>query len=147
MSGWYPRGLLVHSSISVRFKSYLRGWLRRNCVVTGSDVTGSGPDRKLPEVTLVTDVCPAHARKWHFFPRFFFTIVVVQNVPLRMTGSSMTTGCDRKWRHGKWRHNIGSEGFPPFFCCFRIFSRFFVILCCTPRVFSTTSAFTLWYFY
>jgi hypothetical protein len=141
LSGWYPRGLLVHSSISVRFKSYLRGWLRRNCVVTGSDVTGSDLDRKLPEVTLVTDVCSAHAWKWQFFPRFFFTIVVVQNVPLRMTGSSMTTGCDRKWRH-----NIGSEGFPAFFGFFRIFLRFFVMLCCTPRVFSTTSAFSLWYF-
>jgi hypothetical protein len=29
------------------------------------------------------------------FPRgFFLTIVVVRNVPLRMTGSSMDTGCD-----------------------------------------------------
>ena len=28
------------------------------------------------------------------FPRFFLTIVVVQNVPLRMTRSSMATGCD-----------------------------------------------------
>jgi hypothetical protein len=27
-------------------------------------------------------------------PRLFFTIVVVQNVPLLMTESSMTTGCD-----------------------------------------------------
>ena len=25
---------------------------------------------------------------------FFLTIIVVQNVPLRMTGSSMVTGCD-----------------------------------------------------
>ena len=28
------------------------------------------------------------------FPRFFLTIVVVQNVPLRMTVSIMATGCD-----------------------------------------------------
>jgi hypothetical protein len=28
------------------------------------------------------------------FPGFFLTIVVVQNVPLRMTRSSMATGCD-----------------------------------------------------
>ena len=28
------------------------------------------------------------------FPRFFLTIVVVQNVPLCMTVSSMATGCD-----------------------------------------------------
>ena len=28
------------------------------------------------------------------FPGFFLTIVVVQNVPLRMTVSSMATGCD-----------------------------------------------------
>ena len=27
-------------------------------------------------------------------PAFFFTIVVVQNVPLLMTESSMATGCD-----------------------------------------------------
>jgi hypothetical protein len=27
-------------------------------------------------------------------PPFFFTIVVVQNVPLLMTESSMSTGCD-----------------------------------------------------
>ena len=27
-------------------------------------------------------------------PPFFFTIVVVQNVPLLMTESSMATGCD-----------------------------------------------------
>jgi hypothetical protein len=28
------------------------------------------------------------------FPRYFFTIVVVQNVPLLMTESSMATVCD-----------------------------------------------------
>jgi hypothetical protein len=79
--------------------------------VTGSDrrdVVG-------PEVTSVTEVRSAHAR---IIPRFFLTIVVVQNVPLRMTGSSMTTGCDV----------TGSEGsFRPFFGCFRIFSRFLAI--------------------
>ena len=37
---------------------------------TGNDVTGS------------------HS----IFPRLFLTIVVVQNIPLRMTGSSMDTG-------------------------------------------------------
>ena len=31
------------------------------------------------------------------FPRFFLTIVVVQNVPLRMT--NMATGCDVIKRH------------------------------------------------
>ena len=33
------------------------------------------------------------------FPRFFLTIVVVQNVPLRITGSSMATECDVIKRH------------------------------------------------
>jgi len=33
------------------------------------------------------------------FSRFFLTIVVVQNVPLRMIGSSMATGCDVIKRH------------------------------------------------
>jgi hypothetical protein len=47
--------------------------------VTGSDVfTGS-----------MLCACPeVHP------PPFFFTIVVVQNVPLLMTESSMATGCD-----------------------------------------------------
>jgi hypothetical protein len=40
--------------------------------VTGSEITGS-------------DV---------IFPCFFLTIVLVQNASLRMTGSSMATGCD-----------------------------------------------------
>jgi len=34
------------------------------------------------------------SRPFFGFSRFFLTIVVVQNVPLRMTGSSMATGCD-----------------------------------------------------
>ena len=62
--------------------------------MTGSDA---------PEAALtgsdVTEVCSAHA----------LTIVVVQNVPLRMTGSSMATGC---------------EGFPP---VFRVFSDIFEV--------------------
>ena len=44
------------------------------------------------------------------FPRFFLTIVVVQNVPLRMT--DMATGC---------------EGFPP---VFRVFSDIFEVFRC-----------------
>ena len=55
--------------------------------VTGSDVTGShvpgndmtGSDRM---------------RTRNRFPSFFLTIVVVQNVSLRMTRSSMATGFD-----------------------------------------------------
>jgi hypothetical protein len=102
----------IRNSTSARFKSHFGGsgirplrmrdrkwrtWCRR----TGSDV-GHGS-------TFCT--CPN-------FPAFFLSIVVVQNVPLRMTGSSMTTGCDV----------TGSEGsFRPFFGCFRIFSRFLAI--------------------
>ena len=37
---------------------------------------------------VITGVCSAYSRA------FFLTIVVVQNVPLRMTGSSMASGCD-----------------------------------------------------
>ena len=40
------------------------------------------------------------------FPRFFLTIVVVQNVPLRMTRSNMATGCDVIKRH------VTPKGFP-----------------------------------
>ena len=43
-------------------------------------------------MTSLPEVCPAHARKC--IPAFFLTIVVVQNVPLLMTESSMATGCD-----------------------------------------------------
>jgi hypothetical protein len=63
--------------------------------VTGSDITGSGPDRNevtWPEVTSLPELCSVHVRKC--IPAFFFTIVVVQNVPLPMTESSMATGCD-----------------------------------------------------
>ena len=55
--------------------------------VTESDVTGSGLDRN--EVTSLPEVCTAHARKC--IPAFFLTIVVVQNVALLMTESSMVT--------------------------------------------------------
>ena len=47
--------------------------------MTGSDLITRGMFCTCPEVH------PA---------LFFLTIVVVQNVPLRKTGSSMTTGCD-----------------------------------------------------
>jgi hypothetical protein len=49
--------------------------------MTGSGIHVTGSDRM---------------RNW--FPRFFLTIVV-QNVPLRMTGGSMVTGCDVIKRH------------------------------------------------
>ena len=60
---------------------------------TGSDVTGSGPERKY-----VLRMPGSGAR-------FFLTIVVVQNVSLRMTGSSMATGCDVTENH------VTSKGF------------------------------------
>jgi hypothetical protein len=43
-------------------------------------------------VTSLPEVCSAHARKC--IPAFLFTIVVVQNVPLLMTESSIAIGCD-----------------------------------------------------
>jgi hypothetical protein len=46
--------------------------------VTGSDVITGSMFCACPEVC----------------PRLFFTIVVVKNVPLLMTESSMATGCD-----------------------------------------------------
>jgi hypothetical protein len=49
-------------------------------------------ENKLWEVTLLPEVCSAHA--WKCTPAFSFTIVVVQHVPLLMTESSMVTGCD-----------------------------------------------------
>jgi hypothetical protein len=52
---------------------------------TGSDVTGSDPDR---------DWRYRKSRDCNRFPRFFLTIVVVQNVSLRMI--DMATGSDRR---------------------------------------------------
>jgi hypothetical protein len=78
------------SSISGKTKSHLR-W---------------NDEVELPEMTWNRD------RKWrqpcdrncvmrmrNSFLRFCLTIVVVQSVPLRMTGSSMATGCDVIKRH------------------------------------------------
>ena len=62
--------------------------------VTGNHVTGTGS-----HVTRIDRV-----RMCNRFPPFFLTIVVVQNVPLRMT--DMATGCDVIKRH------VTSKGFP-----------------------------------
>jgi hypothetical protein len=73
------------SSILAQFKSYFGG-------ATGSDVTGghvTGNDIIGGHVTGSDRV-----RTCSRFPRCVLTIVVVQNVSLRMTGSSMATGCD-----------------------------------------------------
>ena len=56
--------------------------------VTGNHVTGTGSHMN------GSDRVRMHNR----FPRFFFTIVV-QNVPLRIIGSSMATGCHTSTRH------------------------------------------------
>jgi hypothetical protein len=81
-----------------------------------------------------------------FFPALFFlTIVVVQNVPLSMT--YMATGCDvtESDLTGSMFCACPEVGVSrPFFGCFRIFSRFFAMLCSTPRVLFITSAFSLW---
>ena len=53
--------------------------------LTGSHVTGTGLNGS------------DRVRMRNRFPRFFLTIVVVQNVPLRMT--DMATGCDVSKRH------------------------------------------------
>ena len=52
--------------------------------ITGSHITGN--DRTGDRKCLL--------RMHNRFMRFFLTIVVVQHVPLRMTGSNMATGCD-----------------------------------------------------
>jgi hypothetical protein len=59
--------------------------------VTSPEAALTGNDVTLSHVTgsYVTTGC-----MFCVFPRFFLTIVVVQNVPLRITGSSMVTGCD-----------------------------------------------------
>ena len=43
-------------------------------------------------MTLLPEVYSAHSRK--YILAFFLTIVVIQNVSLLMTESSMATGCD-----------------------------------------------------
>ena len=53
--------------------------------------TGSGPDRG-------SMLCACKTGNDVTLPRFFLTIVV-QNVPLRMTGNNMATGCDVIKRH------------------------------------------------
>jgi hypothetical protein len=62
--------------------------------VTSLEITW--PEMTSTEVTwpeVIACACP------DFFPRFFLTIVVVQNVPLCMTGGSMATGSDVFKRH------------------------------------------------
>jgi hypothetical protein len=61
-----------------------------------------------------------------------------------MTGSSMANGCDVTESDvtgidatGIRRPKVGDS--PVYFDLFEV--------CCTPRVFSITSAFSLWYFY
>ena len=61
--------------------------------MTGNDVIWSHVTRTGSHVTGSYRV---RTRNW--CPRFFLTIVVVQNVSLRMTGSSMANGCDVTWR-------------------------------------------------
>ena len=86
------------SSIYVVTKSHLR-WC---CEVVLPEVTSPGPDRKGRHRNSLGSnmtgtrfcTCPGSA-----FQCFFLTIVVVQNVPLRMTGSIMATECDVIKRH------------------------------------------------
>jgi hypothetical protein len=70
--------------------------------LTGNDVSGShktGSDR---------------VRIHNRFLRFFLTIVVVENIPLRMTGSSMATVCAvEEWgsrKRNRKLHNIRHSG-------------------------------------
>ena len=78
------------SSISARFKPYFR-WCCEVLVpeVTSPEATLTGNDVTESHVTGSDHMCMRNQ-----FPHFFLTIVVVQNVPLRMTGSSLATGCD-----------------------------------------------------
>ena len=71
-------------------------------------------------------------------PRFFLTIVVVQNVPLRMT--DMAIGCDMTVSVTRSDVIKAEVGFPSLFSGVFGYFRFFAMLCRTPRVLSITSA-------
>ena len=89
--------------------------------ISGSDVTGSGPDRKWRQMKS-RDRKWRHNRKYvlhmpgRAFPRFFLTIAVVRNVQLCMTGSSMANGCDMNGSHVTGSDVI----FPAFFSYYSI---------------------------
>jgi hypothetical protein len=75
--------------------SHISGVLKG--IATGSNVTGSYPDRKWFHRMSHDQNWKSHDRNYvlrmrNRFPRFFLTIVVVQNVLLRMT--DMATGSD-----------------------------------------------------
>ena len=67
--------------------------------VTGSDVTGSQVTGKDVARNDVSHVTRSMFYACATVTMFFLTIVVVQNVPLRMTGSSMAIECDVIKRH------------------------------------------------
>jgi hypothetical protein len=86
------------SSIWARFKSYfgwIEGWIYRKWRHRNSrDRKWRHRKRSWPEVTFpeVARTGSDRVRMRNQIPRFFLTIVVVQNVSLRMT--DMATGCD-----------------------------------------------------
>ena len=112
-----PNIKVVYWDSSRNISGEQRGACHWVCV-TGSDVTGSGPDRIWRHVT-VNDVmtgsmfctCP----EWHS-RAFILTIAVVRNVQLRMTGSRMADGCDRNGSHVTGSDDTGNDViFPRFF--------------------------------
>ena len=117
-------------------QAIFRGGGRRSDHCAGPEVTGSGPDRKWRHGSMFC-ACTD-------FPYvFILTIVVVQHVPWPTWLPDVT------WPVNVTRSDVikPEVGFQPFFWCFLIFSRFFAMLCSTPRVLSITSVFSLWYLY
>ena len=94
----YNCGRWMLSSIWARFKSYfgwIEGWIYRKWRHRNSrDRKWRHRERSWPEVTFpeVARTGSDRVRMRNQIPRFFLTIVVVQNVSLRMT--DMATGCD-----------------------------------------------------
>jgi hypothetical protein len=103
---YLPSTNIIPSSISAQPKSHLRRCeevlpevTSPEAYLTGNDVTGSHMTATGSHVTGSDRVCMRNR-----FPRFFLTIVVVQNVPLCMT--DMATGCDVTEAH------VTPSGFP-----------------------------------
>jgi hypothetical protein len=142
-------------------------------------------EKKLWRGVSKLEVCSAHARKCIL--SLYFTMVVVQNVPLLMTRSSMANGCDvtesdvtgsdatgiRRCTSGHAQNRLQAmtsipvtwfhvTSFPvralpvtslpvtPYVKSLSsslVWFYLFEVFCSTPRVFSITFAFSLWYFY
>ena len=90
-----------------------------------------------------------HNRKYVVrIPAFFSLTIVVQNVPLRMTGSSMATGCDVSESDVTGSDVTGIDVIRPKVGDYP-WGEILIVrgVCGTPMVFSITFTFSLWYLY